>query len=494
MAQSADNPVASPSRSPSWLVLLLLVLAFAGVRLAGLFGDLWLDEIWSLRMVEQIKSPAEIFTRLQHDNNHPLNSLYLYAVQPAEAGWVYRLFAWVTGSLSVGLAALIARHQAVRLQPGPVSTATAAAIITALLAGGSYLLIHYASEARGYAPVVFFALLGFYAVLRADEAPRWRWVLVYVTACVGGLLSHLAMLQVMLAGLGWSLVALWQRRAEWRQAWAAPAWLHASVWIFALAYYFGFVRHMEIGGGPEHRLIPVLGETAAHLLGLPVAAGATLALPLLFAFVVVTLGLMARRDARLAGFYLLVIFVTPAVGLLGSDFTLLFPRYFIVSAAFALLPLGWGLARFWSRGGMARWGVALLLAAFQTGNAFAVWRLARDGRGHYREAIRWLAQASPQTDIAVSSDHDFRNHAVIDFYQPAVGPGRRLFYVPADRVPRQGVHWLLLHRLDGEPPPASDVVADVHGNRYMRMQVFRHAALSGWDWHVYRHERLRPAP
>lgn len=470
----------------------LLVLAFAGVRLAGLTGDLWLDEIWSLRMVEQIKSPVEIFTRLQHDNNHPLNSLYLYAVQPAAAGWIYRLFAWVTGSLAVGLAALIAHRLALRTGAG--ASAPVAAVMTALLTGGSYLLVHYASEARGYAPVVFFALLGFYALLRAEAAPRMRWVAVYVAACVGGLLSHLAMLQVMLGGLAWSLVALWPRRKEWRQAWAVPAWLHAPVWMFALVYYFGFVRHMEIGGGPEHRLIPVLGETAAHLLGLPVAVGGPLALPLLFACVVVTLGLMACRDARLAVFLALVIMVTPAVGLLGSDFTLLFPRYFILSAAFALLPLGWGLARLWLRGGPVRWGVALLLAAFLTGNGFSVWRLADVGRGQYREAIRWLAQASPQADIAVSSDHDFRNHAVIDFYQPAVGPGRRLFYVPADRVPRQGVHWLLLHRLDGEAPPASDVVADVHGNRYVRMQRFRHAALSGWDWHVYRHERLRPVP
>lgn len=493
MAQSADNPVSPLRRRVWWLVLPLVVLAFAIVRLAGLFGDLWLDEIWSLRMVEQIKSPGEVFTRLQHDNNHPLNSLYLYAVQSAEAGWLYRLFAWVTGSLSVGVAALIARKQALRLHPGMAATATAAMLISALLTGGAYLLVHYASEARGYAPVVFFALLGFYAVLRADEAPRWRWVLAYMTACCGGLLSHLAMLQVMLAGLAWSLFALWPRRAEWRRLWPLHAWLHVPVWTFAVAYYLGFVRHMEIGGGPEHGLIPVLGETAAYLLGVPVAAGASLAMPLLFALVVVALGLMARRDWRLAGFYLLVIFITPAVGLLGSDFSLLFPRYFIVSAAFALLPLGWGLALLWLRGGMARWGVALVLVAFLVGNGMSVWRLARDGRGHYRDAIRWLAQASPQPDIVVGSDHDFRNHAVIDFYQQAAGPGHRLFYVPADRLPRQGVHWLLLHRLDGESPP-SEVMADRHGNRYVRMQVFRHAALSGWDWHVFRHERLRLAP
>ena len=61
----------------------VVVLFFAVVRMVGVFGDLWLDEIWSLRMVQSIQSPLEIFTTLQHDNNHPLNSLFLYIVQSA---------------------------------------------------------------------------------------------------------------------------------------------------------------------------------------------------------------------------------------------------------------------------------------------------------------------------------------------------------------------------------------------------------------------------
>lgn len=50
------------------------------LRILGARGDLWLDEIWTLKLLEHVGSPGEIFWNLAHDNNHPLNSLYLYFV------------------------------------------------------------------------------------------------------------------------------------------------------------------------------------------------------------------------------------------------------------------------------------------------------------------------------------------------------------------------------------------------------------------------------
>ena len=91
--------------------------------------------------------------------------------------------------------------------------------------------------------------------------------------------------------------------------------------------------------------------------------------------------------------------------------------------------------------------------------------------------------------ITAAGDHDFRNFAVLDFYQAATGPERPVRYYPGERIPARGVQWLFLHRLDGEVPPA-EAITDVRGNRYRLDAVFRHAALSGWDWYVYRNERL----
>ncbi|TIP55024.1 MAG: hypothetical protein E5X68_36155, partial [Mesorhizobium sp.] len=55
-------------------------LAGLALRVLGARGDLWLDEIWSLVQLEPLTSIDQIFWRINHDNNHFLNSIYLYLV------------------------------------------------------------------------------------------------------------------------------------------------------------------------------------------------------------------------------------------------------------------------------------------------------------------------------------------------------------------------------------------------------------------------------
>lgn len=483
--------VSPKSRSLFWPLLLALVSVFAVVRLAGLFGDLWLDEIWSLRMVQQIKSPAEILTVLKHDNNHPLNSLWLYATQPASADWVYRLLSWVTGSVAVLLAALIARRQFAASTAGDQHAADTAAVMAAVLMGGSYLLIHYSSEARGYAPMVMFGLLAIYALQHLNDR-RWGWwALVYAVAALFGLLSHLAMVQVLLAGLVFSLIEIWRQHETWpRQTLRVLIW-HAVPWAGAAAYYWFFVRKLEIGGGPDNVLWPVLGETSECLLGVPLGLG-SLAVGLALGLTALGLIAMVRRgDWRLAAFFSLLIFVTPAVGMIFGRFTLVFPRYFLLSAAGALLVIGYGLTSLWLRRGPWREVVAGVLLLFVVGNAMQVARLARDGRGQYQAALRYIAERSQAADISLSSDHDFRNYALVDYYR-AAGGGHTFNYYPSDQTPPWGVQWVLLHRLDGEAPPPEQI-ADLKGNRYVLERRYSHAVLSGWDWFVYRNVQLPPA-
>src|SRR5262245_13235367 len=47
---------------------------------AAAVGDLWLDEIWSIRIAQAVSIPTEIVTRFHHDNNHVLNTLFLWLV------------------------------------------------------------------------------------------------------------------------------------------------------------------------------------------------------------------------------------------------------------------------------------------------------------------------------------------------------------------------------------------------------------------------------
>lgn len=483
-----------PESPHAWWPLLLTVTAlFALVRAAGLFGDMWLDEIWSLLMVGQVKAPGEILTVLRHDNNHPLNSLWLMLCGPGMAGWNYRLPAWVAGSAAVLLAGLVARGQAERLQPGDFAGAKVAGLFAAVLAGGSYLLIHYSSEARGYGPLMGCALLATWALLQADGPRPVRWAIVYALSAALGLLAHLAMAEVLLAGLAWSFGSILQQREDWRRlTLGALAWHGVPVGL-TVAYYFGFVRKLEIGGGPENQVLKTMGETAAYTLGLPVSAGG-LALALFALLWLVGLIAGIRRGAwAVVAWAVAGAVLAPALTLWASPSTLVFPRYFLVNVVLVLPVIAQGLAWLWHTG---RGGRACVLTAgglFLVGNALPVVDLAMAGRGQYSAALRDIGRMAQALEISISSDHDFRNGLLIDYYRGAVGAAHSLVYHPVGQTPPWGVQWVLLHRLDGQPEPLA-MIADARGNRYVRERRYPHAALSGWDWYLYRNEELIVAP
>ena len=63
----------------SVLALFGIVALAALLRLPGLATDLWLDEIWTLAMIDQRTTAVfDVFTNIRHSNNHHLNTLYFY--------------------------------------------------------------------------------------------------------------------------------------------------------------------------------------------------------------------------------------------------------------------------------------------------------------------------------------------------------------------------------------------------------------------------------
>ena len=79
------NAVTAPRKIDSlkWIYVgscLLIVAVAALLRARSAMNDLWMDEIWSVELVRELHSPLEIFTKIHHDNNHYLNSLFIYFV------------------------------------------------------------------------------------------------------------------------------------------------------------------------------------------------------------------------------------------------------------------------------------------------------------------------------------------------------------------------------------------------------------------------------
>jgi hypothetical protein len=79
------------------------------LRLLGARGDLWHDEIWSIVLLKPLTSVDQIFWRINHDNNHFLNSIYQYVVGPDAAPLVQRGLSITLGACTVIAAAAISR-------------------------------------------------------------------------------------------------------------------------------------------------------------------------------------------------------------------------------------------------------------------------------------------------------------------------------------------------------------------------------------------------
>jgi hypothetical protein len=472
--------------------LVVIVAVFGGIRALALRNDLWMDELWTMWHLSQLRSVGEIFSRFIHDNNHPLNTLWMYAVMPLQLDWAHRLLSWAGGTAAVVLAAKVSRLHLQRLHPNaPARQVQAAELLAAALFGSSYLLTVYSSEARGYGPALGFGLLALYALWRPPATAFNRWVIVYWLAISLGLLAHAVSYPLLGAAVVYTVADSLERKTNARDVGRALARWHAAPVAFGLLYYVVFLRRLEVVGGPETPFSTVLGELAAYSIGFPISVSVSLALPLLLAGVAIALVCVWRRSRAVAAFHLTAMIAFPAVALALSPFVYLFPRYFILSAALALLLLVYVGALAMNAGRGARWLTLLALCGIAVGNLLHTTKLLRHGRGEYRAALRHIAARTPPGDITVSSDHDGRNVLLIYHHGPIAIAPRTLTYVPRTDLPPQGTQWLLVHRLDHAAVPAEELLDD-RGNRYRRENVFLHAPLSGWDWYVYRSLRLLP--
>ena len=448
------------------LTLAALVLAAAALRLPGLFTDFWLDEIWTLKIVLGMDSGWDVFHEVRHSNNHHLNTLIFYALGDLEHWSLYRVHSLLAGVASVALAFRIGARRG-----------GTEAFVGGALCATSYLLIHFSSEARGYALMIFFALASF-SLLEGlpDSRARRRLVLFWICACLG-FLSHLMYLHVFAAAGVWMALRLWRSGdllAGLVRLFAVPA-------LFLLLLYWFDVRLTKIGDGPELVATEIFVRAASYAVGGPasgpLATGAALAALVLFGGGVAW---WARESRDEWVFLAIAIFVSPALTFLVIRPEVFFARYFLVSTVFGLValagPIAWGL----QRAGAPRLLAGTLMAAMLLGNGLNVARFYRDGRGDYLETLRMIADSAGSHLPTVGSDHRFRNHNVIRFYNRYIPVDRQLVYQEQDEYPE----WWLAHRI-GE---LGDVATTRAGNGriYELVHVARYADLSGWHWLLYR--------
>src|SRR5215469_11679415 len=131
-----------------WAAVGALALAGFILRVRAAQGGLWTDEAWSMIYAAKARDPIGVFLRINHDNNHHLNSLWLQAIGPAASPLLARVPAIVAGTLAIPVAASLFGRRS-----------KAAGIVAALLFAIAPTFVAFGSEARGYAMMLLAALL-----------------------------------------------------------------------------------------------------------------------------------------------------------------------------------------------------------------------------------------------------------------------------------------------------------------------------------------------
>jgi hypothetical protein len=476
-AAVAESPT-PPSRAMQAAILLALLLAF-GLLLAAASGDLWLDEIWSIDLARQAHTAWDMFTVLHHDNNHPLNTLYLYFLGSPKPLLIYRFAAVFSGMGCIALIGYTAQKQWGERE----------ALLGIVLTATCFPLLLYFTEARGYALETMLAVAAYVAWRQHLGSAGKTSLLAFWSASILGLLAHGTFVIVMIA-FAFGQMAEKRGLPSISRRVFELAKVHLLPMLFAAWWYLFFLRNMIIGGGDPSGGWAVIGQASSLLLGLPDTPAFHL-VAMLGVLSVLVIGVNYLRRAREGQwlFFLSVLLIAPAM-LLGFTYPHNFYfRYFLVSFPFFLLLSSHLICVGWQRFGNSQRGLlALGVAVFLAGNVQRDYFLLKIGRGQYSAAIEYMLRQTPRGQVRVGSDHDFRNRTVLEFYASRLPDGDRLSYVDQPHLAQSPPEWFLLHSQNLAYVPPAQIGVDKAG-AYSLVKRYGFAGVSGWSWFLYRRSR-----
>ena len=478
---SVSHSVSRDERGMLPLVLLAALVAFAAmVRIIAAHNDLWLDEIISLQIAKAVKTPWQIFSAVHSDNNHHLNTLYLYFVRAQDSAPVYRYLSLLWGVALVPAGYwLLARRSRVE------------AVILAGLLACSYPLIHFSSEARGYSGALFGSMLACAALTRwmaeTGESRRSFFLgLTYGMAMVVAILSHLTACLVWLPLTLGSLLVLLERpgRMKWLLRWAGVNLLPA--FVLAALYFFDLRFLTELGGQPM-TVLHGLGRMLALAIGWPAKDAATVCVVLVPLIGLTIWQLTAESKAKEPlAILLALIYLVPLACMLLLQPAFFSPRYFLVVVPFFYVPLAMLLARLVERR-TGQLALAGLLMLFVTGQTYLYATFVRVGRGQFTAAIEYMLAHNSSTQLSLSSNQDFRSSVELSYFAPRLLHDRHLVYVPRDRQGSAPTDWFILHQ-EGYEASGPATLKQPGQPTWYRTAYFGASELSGQAWTIYSHQ------
>ncbi len=463
-------------RNPEYWFGAFLVIYGIFLALAGR-GDLWFDEIWSLQHSRHPLGVYGILFEVRHDNNHLLNTLWLYAIGEDGAALAYRSLAMGSGLVALAAAFALGR-----------SFGHGLGWVAALLIGASYPLAVYFSEARGYAPALAGSLVAWWMLqkIHRPKGRTWWTIFGYWWATATAILSHPGA-GIVLVSLGvYSLLflllegGLRKKTFGWLAAWhGPPAFLMISL------YYFIWSR-VTIGGGPPVDPISVVGETLCYLTALPLQASVWAA-----GLVLLSLGWFLyvcwRSDRPLGWFFFILLLAGPLLYYLMQVGGYSHPRYYVIFFPFYYLLAVRTLGEWREKYPRWQWLLWGVLGAWVLGQMRWQSNLLENGRGRYQEALQVILQLETERQVWVTMDQAVRNLPLFYYHAKPWNRGEhrpRLIALDENSPLAVQADWHL-QTVSGESP-TPDWTVDAWGRLLCRAAIFPSTQLSGWTWVLYR--------
>jgi hypothetical protein len=454
------------------LVAPLLILLGTALIVACSTGTLWFDEILSFQWAKSAKNPWQLLELYRHDNNHPLNSLWLMLLGENRPPWAYRLLSIVSGIASL----ILIHHLALRLSHR-------FAWVPLLLAATSFPLVLYFSEARGYAPAIA-CLLGATVLILSDTPRTWHIPLFWIL-CGLAVLSHGTSLVVLASlGTGFLVRGILEKKPPLPHLGDLLLWF-AIPFAVASAHWFLFLREMIVAGGPEYPVPVVLTHFFGYALGIPGAGKGHFAIAASGTLAVATALLLGRfPTSATRWFFGFVTVLFPTLSLLATDTTYLYFRYFLVSLPFVYLLAAPIAERVSKMGRIPVTAATLLLCAIVAGQFPRLWTLATQGRGDYLNALSHIASDASSSPTIVSNN-DLQVGLVLGYLRSRHPDLKPLRFLPQKSHTESAPSWIL-YATQEDPPTVPEPAIDLNGRRYAALAKHLSSPVSGAHWTLYK--------
>jgi hypothetical protein len=254
---------------------------------------------------------------------------------------------------------------------------------------------------------------------------------------------------------------------------------------FLVWLYFFYIRSMAVLGGANPTRWEAISDAALYVLGFaPLNGLRVLAVLVMVALVFCGIWKLFRQKRDVWVFFASVIFIAPALVIVLWQPRYLYFRYFTICFPFFYLLLAYVFAGWFEKPGKVKFLPLVFVASITAGHAVKIANLFHYGRGHYRQALEDMAAATQGSVIRISSNQDFKNGTLVDFYALFLPSSKHVDYIPRSRRDQETPEWFIIC-CDDPAFPAYPGVEVGHIGKYDLFGSYSYCGSSGWCWFVY---------